>query len=307
MEHTPKVSIGLAVYNGEDYLDEAIQSILNQTFTDFELIISDNASTDSTPEICKKYLAVDKRIRYSCNPTNIGGANNENLTFQLSRGQYFRWAAHDDVLAPELLEKCVAVLDRCPEVVLCLTGITAIDEHGTRTAQYSRNNGKDTCPYRRFKTISGAKDFLEETYGLMRSDILKKTRLQLNFTASDRNLMCEIGLYGPFYLIDEPLFYKRFHAKNTYVNWRTRMEWFDKAYHGKIVFPFWMQFFDYFVTVRRVKLRFIDALRCYLYLLGPWFFAHFRNLFVDLIVAIWMLFHSNQWRENLYSSTDNWS
>ncbi len=91
-EKAPKVSIGLAVYNGEKYLGQAIDSILAQTFTDFELIISDNASTDRTPEICKKYAAQDARIRYHRNPTNIGGANNENQTFRMSRGEYFRWA-----------------------------------------------------------------------------------------------------------------------------------------------------------------------------------------------------------------------
>ncbi len=85
------------------------------------------------------------------------------------------------------------------------------------------------------------------------------------------------------------------------------MEWFDKAYHGKIVFPFWMQFFDYFVTVHRVEMPFIDALRCYLYLIGPWFFTHLRNLAVDVMVAIWMLLHSIHWRENYYARTDNWS
>ena len=78
------MSIGLAVYNGEKYLAEAIESLLAQTFRDFELIISDNASTDGTAEICERYAARDPRIRYSRNTTNIGGANNENLTFSMA-------------------------------------------------------------------------------------------------------------------------------------------------------------------------------------------------------------------------------
>src|SRR5215510_10355296 len=113
------LSVGLAVYNGEEFLDEAIRSILAQTLTNFELIISDNASTDRTSEICQKYVRIDPRIRYHRNEANIGGANNENQTFRMARGKYFRWAAHDDVLAPTLLARCVEVLEERPDAVLC--------------------------------------------------------------------------------------------------------------------------------------------------------------------------------------------
>src|SRR5262245_40295511 len=129
MRKHPLVSIGLAVYNGEEYLSDAISSILAQSFTDFELIISDNASTDRTEEICKTYADMDSRIRYSRNETNIGGVNNENLTFRLSKGKYFRLAAHDDVCDPKLIEKCVEVLERDQDVILCQTAIVNIDEN----------------------------------------------------------------------------------------------------------------------------------------------------------------------------------
>ena len=105
---TPKVSIGLPVYNGERYLREALDSILGQTFRDFELIICDNASTDETAAICADYAARDPRIRYHRQTHNIGATANFNHTFELARGAYFKWAAHDDVLAPTWLEKCVA-------------------------------------------------------------------------------------------------------------------------------------------------------------------------------------------------------
>src|SRR5262245_52473779 len=100
VRNSPTVSIGLAVYNGGQYLAQAIESILGQSYADFELIISDNASTDETETICRSYVARDERIRYSRNATNIGGARNENLTTTLARGRYFRWAAHDDYLEP---------------------------------------------------------------------------------------------------------------------------------------------------------------------------------------------------------------
>ena len=126
----PRVSIGLPVYNGEKFIREAIDSIFSQTFEDFELIISDNGSTDRTQQICQAYAAQDLRIRYYRNKKNIGAARNYNLVFELASGEYFKWAAHDDLCAPEYLERCVEILDRDPDVVLCYPKTSIIDEHG---------------------------------------------------------------------------------------------------------------------------------------------------------------------------------
>lgn len=305
-ERVPTVSIGLAVFNGEKYLEEAVDSILNQTFTDFELIISDNASTDRTEEICQRYVAQDPRIRYSRNATNIGGANNENLTVRLSRGKYFRWAAHDDKLHPELLAKCVAVMERDPSIVLCHTMIVEIDENGTPLKTTSRNNGSSEKAYERFAAIAISDDFLEETYGLMRLDVLKKTSLQANYTASDRTLMSEISLYGRFHQILEPLFYKRFHPGNVYLDWRTRMAWFGKEYIGKIVFPWWLQFVDYLRTIRRTPVSAYDKFRCYLFM-GRWLLKNGKKMVKDLLVASYMLFLSPQRRKQKYEESNNWT
>ncbi len=129
-QHSPRVSVGLAVYNGENFIRAAIDSILAQTFTDFELVISDNASTDKTQEICLEYAAKDGRIRYYRCERNMGAAWNQNRVFELSRGEYFRLAAHDDVIAPEYLAKCVEVLDQNPSVVLCHSWTKAINDQG---------------------------------------------------------------------------------------------------------------------------------------------------------------------------------
>src|SRR4051812_44240337 len=96
-EHTPLVSIGLPVYNGEKYIAEAIESLLSQDYTNIEIIISDNASTDNTPQICQQYQHKNPRIRYFRNDTNIGASNNFNRTFELSKGEFFMWAAYDDL------------------------------------------------------------------------------------------------------------------------------------------------------------------------------------------------------------------
>jgi glycosyltransferase involved in cell wall biosynthesis len=303
----PQVSIGMAVYNGEKYLEQAINSILAQTFTDFELIISDNASSDRTPEICKRFAAQDNRIRYQRNPTNIGGANNENSTFRLSRGEYFRWAAYDDICAPELLEKCVQVLDSDPSVILCYTGIYEIDEFGNPIKTTFIHRGKSIRPHERFRDVAAREHHCEESYGLMRSEIVRRTRLQLNYTDSDRVFLTELSLYGRFHEIPEPLFYKRYHPKNEYLDWRTRMAWFDPSYEGRIVFPNWIQFLDFIVTIQRVPLPVLEKIRCYLHLFGPWLFKNGKKLIKDVIVAATMLAHSRQWRKQRYTNTSNWS
>jgi glycosyltransferase involved in cell wall biosynthesis len=307
----PRVSIGLPVYNGERYLVQAIDSILSQTFTDIELIISDNASTDSTEKICREYARKDPRVRYSRNDTNIGGSNNTNLTFKKARGEYFRWAAHDDVFAPELVERCVEVLDRESDVVLCFVGVIEIDEHGKRRGlKVLPDIGK--TPFARFRFLSSRHTHTcEPIYGLIRSDVLRRTRLLLNYTDSDRVLLCELGFYGRFAQVPELLFYKRLHPGNYYQDWRGRMAWFDPslAQSGKITFPNWIQFQDYLATLERVNLTPQERVKCYAWLFGPWLLAVGRgkSMVKDVLVAGYMLTRSAEWRKQLYGNQSNWS
>lgn len=130
MKSSPRVSIGLPVYNGDNYLIETLDSILAQTYADFELIICDNASTDGTAEICRTYAVQDDRIRYFRNETNVGAARNYNLTWEHARGEYFKWVAHDDPCAPQLIERCVAALDSMPDVIMAYGRTILIDARG---------------------------------------------------------------------------------------------------------------------------------------------------------------------------------
>ena len=105
MTSVPRLSIGLPVYNGEDFLAESLDSLLGQTYEDFELIISDNASTDGTADICRRYEKQDSRIRYIRQPRNLGCAPNHNVLVQYARGELFKWASHDDLYGRELIER----------------------------------------------------------------------------------------------------------------------------------------------------------------------------------------------------------
>ena len=124
----PRVCIGLPVYNGERFLAGAIASILAQTYTDFELIICDNASTDRTGEICRGFARKDARVRYHRQPRNLGATANFNHCFELASGAYFKWAADGDVLEPRFLEACVEALDDDPGAVLSQSLVKVVDE-----------------------------------------------------------------------------------------------------------------------------------------------------------------------------------
>jgi glycosyltransferase involved in cell wall biosynthesis len=300
----PRISIGLPVYNGEKYLEESLKSILAQTFTDFELIISDNASTDRTKEICRAFAAKDQRIRYIRNQTNIGGARNHNQTFRLSRGKYFRWAAHDDICEPELLAKCVEVLENNPTAVLSYPAVVSIDENGNKLRTTFLGRAQSVRPHERFRTLAFRNHSCEATYGLIRSDVLRQTRLVLDYTDSDRTLLCELGLRGRFIEIPELLFYKRYHAGNVYLDWRDRMAWFDPRLKGEIVFPNWTHLLDLHTTVNRVSLPRGEKLWCYA-TIAQWAFRYGPQLAKDIFVGLYESIHSREWRLR-NASPDNW-
>lgn len=302
----PLVSIGLPVRNGERYLEASIESLLAQTYPDIELIICDNASVDGTADICRRAAARDTRVRYHRNDSDIGGAANHNLTFTLARGRYFRWAAHDDVVEPELIERCVKVLEADPDVVLCHTDLAHIDADGREIGRVSRNHGASARASERFAAVAGARDFCEESYGVVRSEVFGSTRLQQPYTGSDRTLVAELALRGRFANVEECLFHKRLHPQNAYVDWRTRMAWFGDAYRGRVTLPFWVQLTDYGRAVRRVPLTSSERWRCHGVLMR-WIASHAQNLGKDVVVAGLTLARGRERRVRRARLTENWS
>ena len=209
----PTVSIGLPVYNGARYLDATIRSIRAQTFRDFELLIGDNASTDATPAICAGHAAEDPRIHVERHPRNLGAGPNYDSTFHRARGRYFKWAAHDDMLAPDFLARSVAALEASPQAVLCTTGITEIGPEGEECRRYANQfPGIDSDdPARRLAAVIHTRHQCEDFFGLFRRDALIGTGLHGTATGSDRMLLAEMALRGPWVSVAEPLFLHREH------------------------------------------------------------------------------------------------
>jgi glycosyltransferase involved in cell wall biosynthesis len=208
----PLVTIGLPVYNGERFLRDSLDALLAQTFTDFELVISDNASTDSTSNICHEYAKQDSRIRYVRQPINIGAAPNHNYLVSQARGKYFKWASHDDLYDPDLVRQCVEVLEAHPEVVLAHCWDALVDETGEVTARapylLDTANPSPRARLRALLYTPGGNDF----YGVIRTSVLKRVRPHQTYYNADRTFMAGLVLAGPFHQVPRILYYRREHA-----------------------------------------------------------------------------------------------
>jgi glycosyltransferase involved in cell wall biosynthesis len=271
MVRKPRISIGLPVFNGEKYLAEALDSILAQSYRDFEVIISDNASTDNTPVICRNYAAKDPRIHYHRNERNIGGPANFNYVFQLSSSEYFKWAAHDDIHHPDFLLKCVQILDSDSTIAMCHSKTGRINEHGEVIGEYDFNVKPNwTKTHNRFgDLILFNNEAWVSIFGLIRSSSLKKTQLLGKYISADRTLLAEIGLTGKIYSIPELLFYRREYAQ-TYTNkkhktYQEKLAWWKPTNAPpKLVFPYWRVCLEYFRSVKRMPLNWTEQTLCYL-------------------------------------------
>jgi glycosyltransferase involved in cell wall biosynthesis len=206
----PRLTIGLPIYNGEELLPQAIESLLTQKYDDFEVVISDNASVDGTPELCAGYAAQDPRIRSVRNERNLGSIPNFNKLVGLARGEYFKWAAHDDWCEPEFVGRCVEVLDADPGVVLCHTKATRVDEDGhTMVVDLDPLDVRSPDPAERFRQVLWSLRAIYPIYGVIRTEALRRTQLFRSHSGSDRILLAELSLLGQLHQIPELLLYER--------------------------------------------------------------------------------------------------
>ena len=312
MRSTPLLSVGLFVYNGERFIEEALQSILNQTFTDFELIISDNASTDRTGEIVEAYLKRDNRIRYYRSEKNMGAGWNARRVYELARCKYFKWAAVDDVLEPDLLQRCIEVLESDPGCVVAYARTKQVDENGTFIKNYVTPMKTDyDDPLARFREmlLTGG-DMCYQIYGVMRMSALRQLPPQGIYVNADGVLLARMSLLGRFYEVPEYLFINRRHSRQSgatlpvrvtqprrfrLTNWYCSSlpcpEWWDPSKSRALTFPEFRLLFEYFLSISRAPLPAGQKLRCYFMLLS-WLKAptsrstsHFKQMVKDLLIA----------------------
>jgi glycosyltransferase involved in cell wall biosynthesis len=292
-QDTPHVSVGMPVYNGEKYIAQAIESILSQTFWDLELIICDNASTDSTEEICREYARRDSRVRFCRNDHNRGAAWNHNRVVELARGEYFKWQCHDDYCDPTFLEKCLSVVHRDQDVVLCYPQFVRVDDQGRRLGIKSSILIGGAEPPARFVSMIYRRDSCEEIYGVMRTAVIRKTALIGPYSNSDDTFLADLILRGKFREVPEPLFFYRIHsAKSTsaYPNRSARMAWFKPNADTRFSLPFLLLSGGYISLIWRSPLSWCERTRCYSSLV-VWFWCFRDWLTEDLWVVRCSVIH----------------
>jgi glycosyltransferase involved in cell wall biosynthesis len=269
----PVLTIGLPVYNGARYLEEAIQSILGQEFRDYELILSDNGSTDATESICLRFAQQDERVKYHREPMNKGASWNFNNVVHLAKGRYFKWAASDDLHAPGFVAKCLPIIQSRPDVAICFSQTEIIDADGLSQGVYDDPMKiQHATPSRRFFYLLRNLGLCDAVYGIMRTEDLRRTGLLGAYNGSDIVLLAEISLQGIFFRIEEPLFFRRIHANASAPSNPSPSAlaaWFDPANRNKMIYRNWLHLKHFLVGIRKARIPLGEKAACVRYL-GRW-------------------------------------
>jgi glycosyltransferase involved in cell wall biosynthesis len=260
----PRVSIGMPVYNREKYVAASIEAHLNQTYGDFELILTDNCSTDRSEEICREYAAKDSRIQYYRNPRNLGAAGNYRRCFELSTGEFFRWTPSDDLVSLNLLERAVDILDHDPSVFVAYPRTKLIDAEGNVTGDFDEHlHLMDEQPSKRWIGVQQNIRLGNLHYGLNRADQFRKTGLMRNYNGGDFPLIAEMSLYGKFFEIPDAFFYRRMHeeASSAMKNSADVMAFYDPQKRSKLFLYNWVHLGANLNSVRRAPISLIEKLK----------------------------------------------
>lgn len=264
---TPLVTVGLPVFNSSRYLRQSLESLLGQTFSDFVLLISDNASTDSTRDICSEYAAHDSRIRYHRNDRNIGNPRNFNRIARLTATPYLKWSTADDYWHPDFLEKAVAVMEADRSVALCYPQATLVDANGLDPRPYDDvlHLVEEDPAYRFLAVISRIK-LVHQHLGLIRMSCLRRTRLLGAYIGSDVNLLAELSLYGKFVELAQRMYFRRIHERSG--SWKRgdarhqRKHYFGPDRRDERL-PTWRMDLGFLLAVQRAPIPMLSRLRIY--------------------------------------------
>lgn len=302
MPSSPMLTVGMPVYNADRFLAKSLDSILSQTFTDFKLLISDNASTDRTEEICREYASRDKRIQYSRNEKNMGAGWNFRRVYSQATGKYYKQAAHDDFLEPTFLEECITALEANPSLVLAHARTKVVSPTGEVVEYYNlplRFDSPD--PLVRWHDLLLNDHMCFQIFGVFRLATLRQCPPQGSYVNSDGVLLAQVGFLGRFWESDKFLFISTRHENQSMQTVPVRLksdgfrlirrhgtlpcpEWWDPAKSHAVNFPELRQLYEYAASVKRAPLSFVQKLHAYS-LLFPWTKKHFRRITKDLLIA----------------------
>lgn len=266
MRHRPRLSIGLPVYNGEDYLRIAVESVLAQSFSDFELILADNASTDGTGDLCRSYAARDRRVRHLPSMSNRGSAWNWNRCVAEATAPYFQWLCHDDAVEPANAAALVAAIDAAGDDVVCAYPETLLmDETGATAGRYDDPLDLESDePAARLESILTGLSLVNPLFGVIRTEVLDDTRCMQGFARADTVLMIELFLRGRAVKVHEELFRRRRHDAASMVAHDTSGLdlFYDTSRTSTAKLPTWRLFSAYARAVKEAPLPAAERARC---------------------------------------------
>ncbi len=283
----PPVSIGMPVYNGERYVRGAIHALLEQSYTDFDLVISDNGSSDATQEICSEVASRDPRVRYVRADENRGAAWNHNWVFHETGGRYFRWASYDDLVAPTYLQRLVETLDEAPPTTVLAQSLTMlIDEDGAEVGPWNeRFDLSSNHASNRLRQLVRHLIQANVFYGLIRRDALERTRLHGAYPSADWVLLAELALIGRFEVVPERLFFRRVHPEMSRFAHKGVFEvaeWFAPGAGEEAQPEFLRLFVEHLRAIARTKLGAGERARSFGLFLPTWFVRHRRRMASEL-------------------------
>jgi len=274
-DRKPMVSLGVPVYNGQDYVRQALDSVLAQDFEDFEVLICDNASTDGTEEICREVAGADPRVRYHRNPSNLGISGNYRRTFELSSGRYFKWTVHDDLLAPSYVGACVQLLEQDSDrVVLAYPRTILIDGKGSELEHYEdRMDLRESTPSGRYRHLLEHLRLCHCGLGLIRRSALDETDLVGPYESSDVVLLAKLAFLGEFREHPEFLYRRRIHEESSFGSYGSKeafAERMDPSNRGRIVMPRTRLFAESLRAIGQAPISAGEKARCASALIGIW-------------------------------------
>jgi glycosyltransferase involved in cell wall biosynthesis len=284
----PRVSVGMPAYNAVRYIEAAVESILQQSLTDLELIVQDNASTDRTVELCEAIAARDPRVRVIRNPVNLGVNPNYRIVAENACGEYFKWHSANDLIDRDYLERCAEVLDKRRDVVLAF-GRTVLFQSDTESGTpYDDNmNIEDDEPLTRFHRTIAELRLNNMINGLIRRDVLMRTSVHPDYYSSDNVVLSELALAGKIVLVPETRFFRRM-DKHSATRLQTptavRLAHYPTDRFASF-FQAWQLQSGYFGAVRNSQLPFRKRLSAWRYVMRQAYWASPR-LFADFKEAV---------------------
>jgi len=269
---SPLVSVGLPVYNGENFVREAIQCLLDQTFSGWELVICDNCSTDNSVAICEEFAKCDRRIRVFRNPRNMGVSYNYNEVFRRARGKYFKWMSHDDLFAPEFIEECVQELETDDSLVLVFPKMCHVDGHGHvirgQASELSvMGMTQESRGIQLMALAARSMDFIWLAYGLIRTDVVRECGALGLHAGDDQVLLFKVALRGRIKQIEREMFYRREHAEastckrgESTVRQRAKFAYADD--NRRLVLPWCRLLKEHVICVWNIRRPLTSRMRC---------------------------------------------